>query len=221
MKTQKFTSLGFAVLLSVPENVTEFDANAKKEGACLSEAIANVIYRGSLADFREKFAEAVEEATSVERQTKTVMIEVEENGVKIKKPKMAKNDAGVEEPVVVYDESEADYLKRVEASGVSKADLQKIANSVAATIAFDASERERKAPQPKQLAAKFVDAAKQLLAAFADSRKLEEFNKRLHKALAKTFVPTGDAAKDQQALGQLVKDYTAWNESQALAKLVS
>lgn len=99
MKQQTFKVLGLPLVTMVPETVEEFDALAKKPGACLNEAINNVAYRGVFAEARDIFCELFEQATGIERLTKP-------SGRK------KKNDQGVEEDVLVYAESEGEYIRR-------------------------------------------------------------------------------------------------------------
>lgn len=201
MKTAQWKSMGLTVNLSVPESVEEFDANAKRAGACLDEAISNCVYRGSLAEFRDTLTEKVEEKYVVERLTKDT----------------GKKDSDGK-AILTFDETEADYIKRVLAEkGLEVAALQSLADEVASAIVFDASARERKAPTPKKLAQKWVDAAKTLL---ADDAKIEKFNGRCDKLISKSFTATSDTEKDVQALGALVREFVEENEKQQLAKLV-
>lgn len=113
MKKQTFKSLGIEIALNVPENVDEFDLNAgggttPKPGTCLAEAINNVVYRGSLADYRANFLEALELLTGNERKT-------EPTGKKVKVS--VKNADGstseVEEDQLKFAETEAEYFNRI------------------------------------------------------------------------------------------------------------
>lgn len=163
MKTQKFTSLGLGINLQVPETVEEFDQNAKKTGACLAEAINNVVYRGSLAEFRNVFLhgreadetngvtaiKGLDDLTGIERTTKPVL---DKNG----KPTMRDG-----KEVTSYDETEKEYFDRVCATqSVEVEAFRTLADEVASAIAFDASATERKAPQPKKLAEIYKNSAK-------------------------------------------------------------
>jgi len=217
MKTTTIQSLGLNLNISVPESVEEFDQNAKKAGACLNEAINNILYRGVLADFRSLFCEKVEEAYGVERQTK-------DTG-RTKKVKDA-NGKETEESIFVYSESEAKFIDRVIASkGLTREALQPLADAVLSAkdengnliIAFDASATEKKVSGPKKLAQKYTDAAKTLLA----DGKAEAFNKKLEKAGIVAFTATEDAEKNVIDLGWKVKAFIEWTEAQAISKLVA
>lgn len=198
MKTKTYNSLGLEVPFQVPESVEEFDANAKRAGACLDEAINNVIYRGSLAEFRDLFLHGrpageglpafngIDAITGIERKTKTVK----------------KGDKEAEE----WDETEAEYFKRVCAQlGKEPKAFQDLANAAAALIAFDASARERKAPVPKKLSEEFKTAAKNALAKYDDGKITKNIRKYLPDVA--DFVRTGDEAKDIETLGWLLKAY--------------
>jgi hypothetical protein len=213
MKTIEYKSLGLSVKLSVPESVEEFDANAKKSGACLTEATNNVVYRGSLADFREKLCEKVEADYAIERATK-------DTGKKRKVE--VKNADGTttttEEAIVTYSESEAEFIKRVVADkNIKIEDLQPTADAIAAELVFDASATERKPSAPKKLAAKYVEDAKKVLA----SGNIDKVNVRMSGLINKTFTSTGDADKDATALGWLIKEYAEALEAQTRAQLIS
>lgn len=145
MQTKQFDSLGVkATAQNVPTTVEEFDTNAKRSGACLDEAVNNVIYRSFLADFRALFCEAVETATEIVRKVKSVK----------------KGDKDVE----VWDETEGEYIRRVRTSKGWEDDnteLQRIADVVSQSpdLKFDASATERKATGPKKLPENYKVAA--------------------------------------------------------------
>ena len=194
--------MGLTVNLSVPSTVEEFDSNAKLAGACLAEAINNAVYRGSLADFRSEFCDALETKYSINRKTEgTGKFRVE---------------GEQKEEILKYVETEGEFVVRVKAEdNISDADLQTLADEVASKIAFDASARERKPAAPKKLAAKYVEHAKKLIA----GGKIDELNKRLHKSIGKEFTQTHNADADATTLGWLVKEFVEWNEAQTIAKL--
>jgi len=202
MKTKEYSSLGLKVPFEVPETVEEFDTNAKRVGACLDEAINNVIYRGSLAEFRDEFCSKLEAQTSIERNTEPVM--------KDGKP-VVKDGA----EVTRYSETEGDYVKRVCATKNVEADsFQTLANEVANATKFDASAAERKPSAPKKLAELYKNSA---LACF----KNKEANwPRLESMLAGEGIAmptlTGDEAKDVELVGWAIK---AAKDSQAKKSL--
>lgn len=213
-------SLGLVVNLSVPATYEEFDTLAKKTGAALDEAIKNVVYRGTLAEFRDvllhgRKADTATGTTAIagmddmfkaERKTKPVLD-------KAGAPK--KTAAGVE--ITAYDETEEEFFDRiVAANSITEADQQKLADIVSSQLVFDPSATERKPSLPKKLAAKYSENAKKLI----DGGKVDALNTRLQKSINKTFTATGDATKDIEVLGWLVKEFVEWNEQQTMAKLV-
>jgi hypothetical protein len=211
MKTKEYSSLGLKVNFSVPESVEEFDANAKRIGACLEEATNNSVYRGMLGDFRdvllhgwaEKGIKGLDDIYGVERKTKPVLDR------KTNLPRKDKDD----NEVTTYDETEEEFLDRVLAEkGLKIEDIQEHANTVAASLVFDASAREKKAPKPKKLSSTYLDAAKKLLEKYEDSKINKTFAKFIPDQA--TFARTGDAAKDAETLGWLFK---AYNEAKAAA----
>ena len=148
-------TLGFTININVPSSVEEFDQLAKKVGACLNEAVKNVIYRGVLNTFRAKFVEAVEAETSIARKTKPT-------------GKFEKDDAGkdTEVPILVYAETEGDYFDRVLANPDAPRTLESftdLANRIAADLVFDPSESEKKPAGPKKLSKAVLDAAKTII----------------------------------------------------------
>ena len=122
-------ALGFSNLVvnGVPESAEEFDTIAGKSGACVEEAISNVLYRGWNAEFRKGVQKAIKDTTGFERLV-----------VKQGPPKKD----GTTSPIY---ESEADYVKRYLAQevGLGKtkdavmADLNGIAIGVAKSLKFD------------------------------------------------------------------------------------
>lgn len=99
------TALNLPVL--VPESVEEFDLLAKKPGAALDEAIANVIYRGFLAEFRGEFVSDLEDVL-----IKEFPEHAELKRKTIKTGKTKKLADGTEEEVLKYDEAELEYVRR-------------------------------------------------------------------------------------------------------------
>jgi len=245
MKPRNYKSLGLNVALLVPETVQEFDANAKKEGACLNEGINNVVYRGALAEFRDTFLhgrkeepaadgkpavteiKGVEQLTGVERLTEPV---------KGKDGKPVVKDG---EAVTKYSESEGDYFDRVCATtNRTPESFQALADEVAAQIVFDASATERKPAGPKKLAQKYKLTAARILA----GPNLGNFVSTKLSNIGKTFTATGDMTKtyegtytaadgttktikvsdkDAEALGWLVKELSDWQDAQRLAEMAA
>jgi hypothetical protein len=176
---------GVALSLSllVPENVDEFDALAKKPGACLASGIANEIYRGVLADFRAEFCDEFEaelakefpDATELKRKTKA-------SGRK------KKVEGGAEEDILTYAEAELEYVRRALAvlaglRGVGEVpitEFQPVADRVLAKteeievdgvkvavplIRFDPSRAERGERGPKTVPKVYQKAAENIIAA--------------------------------------------------------
>lgn len=225
MKTTTFKSLGLNVNVSVPSDATEFDSLAKKSGACVEEAVRNVVYRGTLAEFRDillhgrKVVTATDTTPAVEGITgmdEMFKIERKTKPTLDKDGKPKKNAAG--EELTAYDESEQEFFDRIVAThGITATDQQKLADVVNAALTFDPSASERKPAAPKKLPAKYSDIAKKIL----EGGKIDALNTKLNKALSKSFTATGDTAKDVESLGWLVKEYSDWNEQQSMNKLVA
>ena len=209
MKTAKYSSLGLDVNLSVPETVEEFDQNAGKPGACLSEATNNVVYRGSLADFRYHFLHGVDQkeidadkdhkqfvegTTPIQGVEALTKIERKTVPVLDKAGKPVVRD-GVEVETFDPEDSEAKYFKRVLAETKTEATAyQSVADAVAKALVFDASASERKSGLPKKLAAKYKLSAGQLLAGMMNYDKFAAaYEKTVGTPLA--FTKTDDMTK--------------------------
>jgi hypothetical protein len=204
------TMKGLTIGVQVYSSYDEADAAAGKANATLDQANDNLHYRGTAADAREFVCETLEKVTGIERKTK-------DSGRK----------TADGSPVHVFDESELDYAERVcaEKGWKDLTELQPAIDAWAQTaggtkdapapLAVSIKERERKAPTPKKLAAKFLDAAKALLA----GNKIDQLNTRLQPIIGKTFTATGDTAKDAEALGWLVKEFGEAMEAKALGGL--
>lgn len=205
MKTQQFKTLGLPVNLSVPSTVEEFDANAKRTGACLEEATNNVIYRGSLAELRDLIIHGREEEKDASGKVIVTAFKGLEDitGIsrKTKKVKSGKEQKEVE----VYDETEGEYIDRVVATKkVELSSFQSHFDAAAALVEFDASARERKPAGPKKLAEKFKTIATEFL---SGKKSLDKLNIAMQKSISKMFTKTGDTEKDTLALGWLCKEY--------------
>lgn len=62
MKNINQDTLGFTVVVSgVPSTAAEYDEMAKEVGACVTDAVSNVIYRSWLATFRKNLAKKANE----------------------------------------------------------------------------------------------------------------------------------------------------------------
>lgn len=134
-------SIGFNLPVDVPATAAEFDALAKREGACVTEANNNVLYRSYLAEFRDEFVDALSTKFGIERKTKVT----------------GKTKTGAD--VVSYDETEVEFVKRVAAAqGVETSAFESLALEVNAKLKFDPSATERKASAPKKPLKKFLEA---------------------------------------------------------------
>jgi len=172
MKNKNYRPLGLTVALTVAESVDEFDRLAGKVGACLEEAVDNIVYRGGMADFRDTFLHGdaskniigVEEETGIEREFETRELK-------------SKNADGSANTTDVWTESEAVYFNRVKATLVKNgtypsveavlAHFQDLANQVAASITFDPAAAEPKTRAPRKaskenlaIAQKYIDLGK-------------------------------------------------------------
>lgn len=199
MKQVQITSLGLKLNTNVPETAAEYDQLAKKENACVDSAVNNTLYRSTLAEFRYNFLHGlkpvgiegdenyvpgllgVEETTGIERRTR-------ETG-------KFKGEGESKEAVIVWDETEGDFFKRVCAELV-KADSHASIDAAMLSFAplgqqhldaipFDPSETERKEAGPKKIAKVYVDTAQKLI----DAGKAESAAAKLSELLKITVTP--------------------------------
>lgn len=227
MKVQDYSSLGVTAHIDVYESVSEGDTAAGKEGAVLAECNNNLVYRGALADFREQFVANVEEATSIARKTK----QAKDGKGQLRTKEVEKDGKKVQEPIIVPDETEGDYIARVRAEkGLMDPDpwaafAQPLADacgtfeekdgkvSRVGNLAVDIKEPERKARGPIKLPEKFRLAAENVIKNGNQSTWVE----KLRAEGLSVADLTGDAAKDAQTLGWAIKAREDAKQKAALA----
>lgn len=187
MKDTTIRSLGLDLAVKVPESVDEFNTLAGNANACLDEATNNILYRSWLADFRSTYCEKLETTAGIERKTR-------DTGKKDTKG----------EPVLVYDESEAEFVKRVCAEkGVEITAFKSLADEVAAGIAFDPKATERKTAGPKKLPKMYLEIAQKVLDAGAAEAVAAKLSGKLGITVAPTLEGIAAAVKaDQEAKKQ-------------------
>jgi hypothetical protein len=188
-----FKTTGFEITLHVPSSIEIYDKLAKKTGQCLQDAILNTVYRGSLAEFRGNFCEAVEKETQIARKTK---------------PTGKKDSEGAD--IEVYDETEGEYFNRVLAeSGKTREHFTPLANTIASAIVFDPSATERKAPGPKKVAKAYIAAAQTLIdkgAAHAAAAKLSSL---LGREVLPTLESLSGAISEDQRKKDVANEYSS------------
>lgn len=167
MRSKEYESLGVTVPFQVPETIEEYERLAKRQGACLDEAIDNVVYRGCLASFRKAFVAAFEKATGVARKTRSITT----------------TSDGKETVRNVPDESEGRYIDRAleelhpgDELAILKyqplvADVLKLTDKSGRLLCvFDPSEAERK-ERKESVAKQYLDAVPLLIAALSRKGK--------------------------------------------------
>lgn len=195
MKTELFKSLGFNVSIQVPETVEEYDKLAGAEGAALKDATTNTVYRSVLNVFRSATVDAIEKKTGKERKRTYKLNEAGEQVL---------DDE--QNPIVETEESEAKYIARVLGDDVSA--YQSTADEVAATLVFDPKVKERKPVQPKKLAAKFTEAATNLITSGIAEQVAAHLSAKLGIEVDPTNVESlGQAIRADQAKVDLTKQY--------------
>lgn len=181
MQDMKVNSLGFRDLVySVPSTVEEFDRLAGVVGAALSEGINNVLYRSSLASFRDGFCHGIEAVKDEQGNVTTPAIPGLdtltgiERKTKVSKPEK-KNDAGevTQQEVLAWDETEGVYVDRVFAQLVAdgkfpsidaaQASFAEHAQLVLSAIVFDPKPTVKSSAGPKKTPKTYVDIAKSII----------------------------------------------------------
>lgn len=218
MKTKQYNPLGMSPTFQIPESVDEFDTLAKRAGACLDEAVANIMYRGPFADWRDMFLhgfeangskfDGIDKQTGIERKTKVVEL-------------TSKNEDGSPKTREAYDESEAVYWNRVKTSLVQAgrfpseeaviANFQPWAQQVADAITFDPSQAERKERGPKKVPKQYIELAQR----YIDQGKADVLAKKLTKWLGREV---GIAV---EVLAQAIKDDQDRRAKEQMDKLLA
>lgn len=126
------TTLDCTFPVKVPSTADEFDQMAGRKGACVEEAIRNIIYRSVNHEFRAKLCAKLEEHTGIPRETKTV----------------GEGDSARTE----YTETEKKYKARLILNGhVDQEKCQIFANEIAKEIKFDPSPTKRRGGPTKEI----------------------------------------------------------------------
>lgn len=210
MKPRTYNSLDLDLQVPAPETVEEFDTNAGKPGACLNEAINNVVYRSWLADFRSLFLHGGEiEVTNADGTKSKVKVEGIDDITKIEREGTA-NDAG---EIVKWTETEGKYFARVCAKLQKPAsEFQAHANKIAKLIPFDAKASPRTFA-PKKTAKAYLDAATQII------DKGEAVASKVAAELAKLLGI--DVQPNRESLGKAISLHEAKKREAEKPKLAS
>ncbi len=225
MKIQRQNTVGFTVPILV-YSIDEVNADPVLKEALVREGINNLIYRSVLPTARGIVAEAVSKATGIAREFVPVMKQVKtkgEDGQEIVTEVQATNEEG---PMVETKLDDADHIKLAMAkSGMSVEQIQPTIdemcntyenkdenNKVVSTgLQVDYRVKERTAPKPKVLPAKFLDAANK----FISAGKVVAFGKAYQKLVGKPL--DAAATTDATKLGWALREYSAAQEAATLA----
>ena len=199
MKVIQVNSLGFTLNKAVPETNEEYDNLAKRgPNAACEDASASTLYRGTFPQYRDAFLEKVAEITGIERRTK-------ETG--------KKDSDG--QPVVVWDETEGEYWKRVKAekSLSDEAAIQQFAELAQQCMddaSFDPSVKERKSAGPRAIAKTYTKIATEAV----NTGKASALAGLLGSKLGREVALTGDSEADVKVLAQAIADNEAKKREQ-------
>ena len=165
----KVNSLGLVLSYETPDSPEEFDQLAGREGACLAESTANVLYRCTLTTFRNLFCEQLAQETGIARLTKVT-------GSK-------KNAEGEEEETLGWDETEQEFVHRVCAEqGVEVKSYQPLADTITASEdgKFDPKRQERKSAGPRKPAKMYITLAEKIIAAGKGEERAIQFAEKVN-----------------------------------------
>lgn len=195
MKVIQVNSLGFSGLTKlVSETNEEYDQIAKRgPNAANDDAVASTLYRGTFPVFRDAFLEKVGEITGIERKTK-------ESGKKDSEGNI----------LVVWDETEGEYWKRVKAEKnlSDEAAVQQfgeLAQKCMDDAPFDPSVKERKSAGPKSIAKTYTKIATEAV----NTGKASALAELLATKLGHEVVLTGDNEANIKVLAQGIADHEA------------
>lgn len=220
-----------AAAKETPPKTLSVIIGVEDEVRAMTEGITDVASLGM------KYADG-EVASSFERRTKVK---------KAKDGSVKKNEAG--EELTSYDEPEEQYYNRVLAGLVAakkfasedaaREHFQTLIASIAIDVPFDIMAGPREARGPKKLAAKYKLAAAKVIVA----GKVDSLNANQLTNIGKSYSLTGDTAKmfngtipadgksfttdtafsvsdkDAEALGWLIKEWSDWRATQAMADI--
>lgn len=162
--------MGLDFELSVPETQAEFDKLAGKDGACLNEAILNVVYRSTLPDVRDRFISELETASGESFPQVTVKVEGKDTLIDDPKTsdgafvKAVRAKKGWTEPTA-WSAAATPILLRALAGNPKAVDTDgKPDEEARKPIAFDPKATERKPRKPAKLPADYLATATKVFA---------------------------------------------------------
>jgi hypothetical protein len=185
MRNLTFKILGLSAVVAGPSTVAEYDALApKRTDACLTDAIANTMYRGGHPVIRDKFVELVAAHTGIARR--------------VAKQGPPKKD-GTTSPIY---ESEGKYIafvlanKKEDGTPWVLSEFQPLMDEAAATYTFNPAEAESSGgPVGKE----YMDLAAQML---AQTDKIAHRVAALEKLNPGLSIEAKDGAYDQKSLAR-------------------
>lgn len=185
MAQKQTSSLNHKFTITVVDSVEAYDIAAKRAGACLSDAINQVIAHDTLGDIRDVFVGLIEEKTGIKR-------------VEVNTGKITKNEKGESIPIMRL-ETEGDYYQRVCAELGLDEDKEPFADLAARISAggdkevkFDPSVREKKAPKSPKLRNDSLEYAKSYLSRGTAGKFADAAAKRFGIEVKLTGDPTAD-----------------------------
>lgn len=176
-----------------PGSVEDYDALAGKQGACLEDAINNIIYRSTLPIWQREFAEALEKTFGVKR-------EVDEEATR----KARARDEGASQVL----ERATRYIARVLAANEDRMDeIKQLAQQVADKIQINPAPQRRSTSAPTERVNKtWLAKARDILSRDEEARETA-IAKLLKAVPGFELVRDDNNVPDETSLARLIGRY--------------
>lgn len=217
MIQRKSNSLGIDFNYQVAGTHEEYNSLAKRVDeaknpidACLEDAVEHIVQHSMNTVFRDLFLHGREVKPATENSAAVEKFDGLEQitGIKratedVKSPTKADPNRVVQE----YSEKEGAYFKRVCAEkGVKPDHFTSLAQAAADQVKFDPSAPEPTTRKPASVPKIYLEKADKVIA----DGKTEKALAKIQKDIGQTIEITGDAAKDREPLGRLIKAHADW-----------
>jgi hypothetical protein len=205
---------GFTYNVKVCESAQEWDTVAAKPGSCVETANTAEIYNAINPEARGILVSLLVAETKISRK----MVQAKKDGQPLVKDG---------KPVLIPDETEAEYIKRALATtGKKPADFQAAFDKAVAAandgkgLAVDPKEAERKARAPQKLPGEYLQMAKNMLAP-EGAELFKKFKTTLFTKITGQPFPTlpADTAQVPEALGWIIREWWLAKEKKEKAEM--
>lgn len=195
-KQYEMSTNGYDLKVKGPSTVEEYDQKAGSSGQCLLDAIDNTIYRSTSPSWQAAFADALASTTGITRGVD------EEATAKAKSRSKDGTAADVPEKFRLYNLRVRAAVEAGSVPGVSVADLNVLAQSVADNVEIDPSPRTREGTLPKNILAK----CDEILGLDPDAREAK-ITKLVNGVGSFDLVRDEDGTPNRTSLGRLIQAF--------------